>query len=80
MTLGIIKPPPMDVLELEPTSAMGEEELFRGYSSPTVSRACACGGRIRAHDLPEAIAAAVLVHNRSTAHAAWAIEHGWRRG
>jgi hypothetical protein len=80
MTLGVSTRRPIELLEQEPTSAMAERDLFRGYSPVVVSRACACGGRIEALDLRDAIAEAVLLHNSSTAHSVWAIEHGWRHG
>jgi hypothetical protein len=68
----------MELLEREPTSAISESDLFRGYSPPVVSRACACGGRIETIDQRDAIAEAVALHNSLTSHGAWAIENGWR--
>jgi hypothetical protein len=80
MTLGVSSRRPMELLEREPTSAMPEADLFRGYSPPIVSRACCCGGRIEARDTHEAIAEAVRIHNSSPRHTQWAIKHGWRHG
>lgn len=80
MNLGVHPARPMELAAREPTSAMRERDLFRGYSPAIVSQACACGGQIEAFDTIEAFTEAVAVHNSSTPHSAWAIENGWRHG
>lgn len=67
----------MDRLAARSTSAMPERLLFGREASRTVS--CACGGELTAvvGDW-EGIAEAVRVHSRSTVHATWAHEQGYR--
>lgn len=43
-----------------------------------VVETCLCGGVISARWTDPAIAAAVRLHNASTAHEQWAIAAGWR--
>lgn len=82
MTLGLMplhRRRPMTLLEREPTSSMSEAVLVRGYARVgQISRPCLCGSRIRTLRDDDAIAHAVLSHNDSAGHTAWAIAAGWR--
>jgi hypothetical protein len=70
--------PGLDVLELEPTSALSERDLVGGYAGAAVVQVCLCGGSIAARDNARSIAEAVRRHNATASHEAWAIATGWR--
>jgi len=76
VTLGLagVRTAPLHELEADWKARAQAPRLF----GELVSEPCLCGALIRARNTDPAIAAAVRVHNSSTAHEQWATTTGWR--
>lgn len=72
MTVGVVRP--LHELEADWKTEAKPMRLF----GEIVAETCLCGGVISSRNTDPAIAAAVGLHNSSTAHAQWAIREGWR--